>query len=76
MSANRVPLNLTVNTSDAMPLRGKLTFETQNVIVDRDHARRRPSAEPDTYVLVCVSDTGQGMDAATEAQYTVPTRKR
>jgi len=68
----QVLLNLTVNASDAMPLGGKLTIETQNVVVDREHARRRPSVEPGTYVLVCVSDTGQGMDAATKARIFEP----
>jgi signal transduction histidine kinase/ActR/RegA family two-component response regulator len=68
----QVLLNLTVNASDAMPLGGKLTVETQNVIVDKLYARRRPSVEPGEYVLVSVSDTGAGMNAATKARIFEP----
>ncbi|HEX8872497.1 MAG TPA: ATP-binding protein [Candidatus Acidoferrum sp.] len=68
----QVLLNLTVNASDAMPRGGKLTLETQNVVVDHEYARTRPSVEPGTYVLVSVSDTGQGMDSATKARIFEP----
>jgi signal transduction histidine kinase/ActR/RegA family two-component response regulator len=68
----QVLLNLTVNASDAMPLGGKLIVETQNVIVDKLYARRHPSVEPGAYVLVSVSDSGQGMDAATKARIFEP----
>ena len=68
----QVILNLTVNASDAMPLGGKLTVETQNIIVDKEYARRHPSVELGAYVLVRVSDTGHGMDAATKARIFEP----
>jgi len=68
----QVLLNLTVNASDAMPLGGKLTIETQNMIADKEYVRGRPSVEPGAYVLVSVSDTGQGMDAATKARIFEP----
>jgi len=65
-------LNLTVNASDAMPLGGKLTIETQNMIVDKEYAQSRPSVEPGAYVVMSVSDTGHGMDAATKARIFEP----
>jgi len=68
----QVILNLTVNASDAMPLGGKLTVETQNMIVDKEYARSHPSVDPGAYVLVRVSDTGHGMDGATKARIFEP----
>lgn len=68
----QVLLNLTINASDAMPLGGKLTIDTQNIIVDASYLQTRPSLEPGSYVMVSVSDTGQGMDATTKAQIFEP----
>jgi CheY-like chemotaxis protein len=68
----QVFLNLTVNASDAMPMGGKLTIETQNVIVDKEIALTRPSLQPGAYVVVNVTDTGHGMDAATKARIFEP----
>jgi signal transduction histidine kinase/ActR/RegA family two-component response regulator len=68
----QVLLNLTVNASDAMPLGGKLTIETRNVVVDQQYAQGRPSLELGNYVLISVTDSGQGMDAATKARIFEP----
>ncbi len=68
----QVLLNLTVNASDAMPLGGKLTIETQNAIVDKEYARMSPPVEPGSYIVVSVTDTGQGMDASTKARIFEP----
>jgi signal transduction histidine kinase len=68
----QVLLNLTVNASDAMPLGGKLTIETQNMILDKEYAQTRPSVELGAYVVMSVSDTGHGMDAATKARIFEP----
>ena len=65
-------LNLTVNAGDAMPVGGKLIIETQNVVIDKEQAVTRPSLEPGNYVLVSVTDTGHGMDAATKARIFEP----
>ena len=68
----QVFLNLTVNASDAMSSGGRLTIETKNVLVDKDYSRIRASIEPGNYVMVSVTDTGRGMDAATKAQIFEP----
>ncbi len=68
----QVLLNLTVNASDAMPLGGKLTLETQNLIVDHNNAHLHTSVEFGDYILLTVSDTGHGMDAVTKARIFEP----
>jgi signal transduction histidine kinase/ActR/RegA family two-component response regulator len=68
----QVLLNLTVNASDAMPVGGKLTIETQNVVLDHTYAHKIPQAAPGLYTLISVADTGCGMDEATKARIFEP----
>jgi signal transduction histidine kinase/ActR/RegA family two-component response regulator len=68
----QVLLNLAVNSSDAMPMGGKLTIQTQNVVVNPNYARMRPSLELGKYVLITVTDTGHGMNAETKARIFEP----
>jgi signal transduction histidine kinase/CheY-like chemotaxis protein len=54
-------LNLALNARDAMPNGGKLTLETRNVVLDDDYAGMNSEARPGHYVMIAVSDTGEGI---------------
>jgi PAS domain S-box-containing protein len=56
-------LNMAINARDAMPNGGKLLLETRLVVLDEAYARSNADVRPGCYVMVAVSDTGQGMPA-------------
>jgi PAS domain S-box-containing protein len=61
----QVLVNLALNASDAMPDGGKLVFEARNQTLESDYADARVNLAAGDYVVVTVTDTGQGMDRAT-----------
>jgi CheY-like chemotaxis protein len=66
-------MNLAINARDAMPNGGKLTIETDLVRLGKLFSEQHAvSVTPGSYIQLVVSDTGIGMDAATQARIFEP----
>ncbi len=57
----QILLNLTTNARDAMPDRGKLTFKTEVIEIDKVFKKEHGYGTFGQYVLLSVSDTGTGI---------------
>jgi signal transduction histidine kinase len=68
----QVLVNLVVNARDAMPGGGRITLETAYVELGEPSIGEQPDVPRGAYVMLAVSDTGTGMDAATFRQIFEP----
>jgi len=61
----QIIMNLAVNARDAMPRGGKLLIETANAALDREYTDSHALVKPGAYVMIVISDTGEGIDKET-----------
>src|SRR5690606_30882528 len=54
-------LNLAINAREAMDGRGELTIEARNAQLEPSYCRHHPGLAPGDYIMLAVSDNGQGM---------------
>jgi two-component system cell cycle sensor histidine kinase/response regulator CckA len=64
----QILVNLAVNSRDAMPGGGTLTFETENVELGSSEVRIQPGVKPGRFVRLSVADTGVGMNGDVAAR--------
>ena len=65
-------LNLMINARDAMPNGGTLTISTRATFADAHTTSQFSSVNPGPFVVITVSDTGIGMDKATQGRVFEP----
>ncbi len=58
----QIIMNLIVNAKDAMPGGGEIIIETAGIQMDKICQEKHMEFKPGKYVLMTISDTGEGMD--------------
>lgn len=65
---DQIVTNLAVNARDALGSGGTITLETANLQVDETYTHQHPDAKPGEYVVLTVTDDGQGMTPEVQAR--------
>src|ERR1035441_6226244 len=65
-------MNLVVNAKDAMPNGGKICIRTESVTLDDSYRPENTFIKHGPYVMISVSDNGEGMDRETQARIFEP----
>jgi len=68
----QVFMNLALNARDAMPEGGRLTIETENVLLDEEYCRTHKWAQSGRFAMIRITDSGCGMDEETQARVFEP----
>ncbi len=68
----QIIMNLVVNAKDAMPSGGKICIRTASVTLDDSYRPENTFIKHGPYIMISVSDTGQGMDRETQARIFEP----
>lgn len=68
----QILMNLAVNSRDAMPNGGLISIETSSVHLEDGYVDSTLTVSPGRYVMLSVSDTGNGMDEKTVSQVFEP----
>lgn len=71
-SIEQVIVSLAMNARDAMPTGGRLIIETMLSELDTAYADSHATVLPGVYVMLAVTDSGEGMDAATRSRVFEP----
>ncbi len=68
----QILINLVLNARDALPRGGAIGIRTSKVVLKTDRALRHSEIQAGPYVMLAVSDTGDGMDSETARQVFEP----
>lgn len=65
-------INLVTNARDAMPEGGELTLGLKQISIDLEYHYTHPLVAPGDYIVLCITDTGTGMDEKTKQKLFEP----